>query len=95
MSAAGGAAAAAAAAAIANAIKASGPIVKVRPDVFARLAEQAKVPVVVIAKGGLFTVHWKHLCPYKGLYLFTKSKQPLRLPATMEIIHADTIWVPE
>lgn len=92
---AGGAAAAAAAAAAINAAKASGAIVKVSPEVFAHQVEQTGVEVVVIAKGGLFKSHWKHLCPYKGLYLYTKSDKPLRLPAKIELIHADSIWVPD
>lgn len=88
-------AAVAAAAAIANATKASGPIIRVRPDVFVRLAGHARVEVVVIAKGGVFTKHWKHLCPYKGLFLFTKSDKPLQLPSDVEVIHADKIWIPD
>jgi len=84
-----------AAQAIANAVKASGPIVRVDPKTFVHLAEQAKVEVVVIAQGGLFKAHWKHLCPYRGLFLFTKSDAPLRLPTNVELIHAKSIWVPD
>ncbi len=54
----GGAAAAAkaavAAAAIANAIKASGAIVRVEPRDFQKIVERCEAPLVVIAPGGFF-----------------------------------------
>ena len=49
-----GAASAAAVAAIANAIKASGAIVRVEPDDFNRILSNVAKPLVVIAKGGFF-----------------------------------------
>ena len=95
MSYAGGAAGgAAAAAAIAQAIKASGAIVRVAPHDFAKLLERAKEPLVVCAEGGVFSTNYQYLTSYKGLIFFTKSASPLRLPASAELITAKKIWIP-
>ncbi|RKY10581.1 MAG: hypothetical protein DRP65_06395 [Planctomycetota bacterium] len=84
----------AAMAAIANAIKASGAIVRLEPqdflDILARVAE----PLVVYSPSGLLTRH-KYLTSYKGLVFFAASKQLLPIPESAEIIHAKKIWVPD
>jgi hypothetical protein len=92
---AGATAAAAAAAAIAQAIKASGAIVRVRPHDFMKLLSRQDEPVVVTARGGVFTPHYKYLMGYKGLVFFTQSPAPLTLPANVEVIVAEKIWIPE
>lgn len=94
---AGGAAAGAAAAqaaAIAQATKASGAIVKMRPDQFEKLIARQTDVVVVVAESGLFKKKLNYLTNYKGLFLYTKSEKPIRLPNKVEIINADTIWIP-
>jgi len=90
----GAVAAAAAGAAIAKAIKASGVVVRVSPDDFQALLARAKGALVVHAKGGLFSTQYSYLVGYKGLAFFTKSPEPLRLPADVETIQAEKIWVP-
>lgn len=87
-----GAAAATAAAAIAQAIKASGAIVRVEPDEFVKLAQRAENPLVVTAKA--FWGGFSYLMSYKGLAFYAKSKEPLRLPAEAELVLAKKIWVP-
>lgn len=86
--------AAAAAAAIANAIKASGAIIKVEPAEFRKILDRCEKPLVVIATGGVFSKHYRYLTSYKGLYFFTKSKETLHLPGDVETVPADTIWIP-
>ena len=86
--------AAAAAAAIAQAIKASGAIVRVEPDDFNRILSRTSKPLVVIAKGGLFKSSYRYLTAYKGLMFFTKSPTELMLPGDVEIIAAREIWIP-
>lgn len=90
----GGGAAAAAAAAIANAIKASGAIIRVEPDDFNRILASSTKPLVVIAKGGLFKPNFRYLTAYKGLIFYTKSATELMLPGDVEIISAREIWIP-
>lgn len=58
--------AAAHAAIIANAIKASGAIVRVEPEDFTALLRKADKPLVVYAKGGLISTNHQYLMSYKG-----------------------------
>lgn len=92
--AAAGGAAAAAAAAIAQAIKASGSIVKVKPEEFLKIVARVESPLVVTAEGGFIGVNHQYLTSYKGLAFFTKSSEPLNLPSDAELIVSDKIWIP-
>lgn len=91
---AGATGAAAAAAAIAQAIKASGAIVRVEPDDFLVIANRVREPLIVQATGGFFRKTYQYLFSYKGLAFFTKSPAPLHLPSTSEIVLAERIWIP-
>ncbi len=91
---AGGAAAAARAAAIAQAIKASGAIVRVEPDDFMMILSKTREPLVVMAKGGFLKTNYQYLTAYKGLVFFTKSPAPLMLPGSAEVVAARQIWIP-
>ena len=82
MSAAPGAAAGgAAAAAIANAIKASGAIVRVEPSDLSNILRRQEAPLVIHSTEGIFGTSHRYLCSYKGLAFFAKSPERLRLPA--------------
>jgi hypothetical protein len=85
---------AAAAAAIAQAIKASGVLVRLEPAEFLKLLNRVPGPLVVAATGGLFTKNYQYLMGYKGLAFYTKSPEPLQLPADGEVIAAKGIWIP-
>ncbi|MBI4303477.1 MAG: hypothetical protein HY665_03970 [Chloroflexi bacterium] len=89
-----GAAAAARAAAIAQAIKASGAIVRVQPDSFLTIVSKADSPLVVMAKGGFLKANYQYLTAYKGLVFYTKSPTELMLPGGIELVFADKIWIP-
>ncbi len=91
---AGGAAGAAAAAAIANAIKASGAIIRVEPRDMQTILSKQKSPLIVVATGGLFSKNYQYLSNYKGLTFFTKSGTPLNLPGDADVVAAKTIWIP-
>ena len=86
--------AAAAAAAIAQAIKASGLIVRISPEEFQKVLRKAEQPLVVYATGGLFQRNHQYLTSYKGLAFFTKSLSEIMLPVGAETIVARKIWVP-
>jgi hypothetical protein len=90
----GGAAAAAAAAAIAQATKASGVIVRLTPENFRSVLDKMKDPLVVYAEGGLFSTKYEYLASYKGLAFYTKSSEPIPLPASVETVIAAKIWIP-
>ena len=93
--AAGGAAGAAAvAAAIANAIKASGAIVKVKPDDFQKIMAKMDAPLVVRAEGGFLSKNYQYLTAYKGLVFYTKSPSELLFKSRVEMVLAAKIWIP-
>ncbi len=85
---------AAAAAAIAQAIKASGVVVRMAPEGFRKLMIRVPDPLVVISQGGVFWTNYQYLMSYKGLAFYTKSSTPLDLPAGAEVVTADKIWTP-
>lgn len=91
---AGASAAGAAAAVAAQAIKASGVIVRVEPGDFLGILQRQPGALVVHATGGFFSTNYQYLTSYKGLAFFTKSADPLDLPAGTELIQAKTIWIP-
>jgi hypothetical protein len=92
MAAAGGAAVAAA---IANAVKASGVVVRVDSANFQTILRKIKEPLVIYAEGGLFSTNYQYLVSYKGFAFFTKSSAPLLLPPGVEIIKTKKIWAPQ
>jgi uncharacterized membrane protein len=89
-----GAAAVGAENAIADAIKASGAIVRVEPGDFEAILEKTEAPLVVWAQGGVFKTKFHYLTAYKGLIFYTKTLMPLALPSKTELINAQKIWVP-
>lgn len=90
----GGAAAAAVTAAIANAIKASGVLVKVKSEEFMKIISKSQNPLVVIAGPAFLSSSYKYLTGYKGLAFYTKSDKPLHLPGDAEIINSKKIHIP-
>lgn len=90
----GAAASAAAAAAIANAIKACGVVVRVGPDDFRALVAHADGGLVVHSEGGLFRTRYTYVLGYRGFAFYTKSAEPIALPAKVEMVRAAKIWMP-
>ena len=85
---------AAAAAAIANAIKASGAIVRVESADFEAILKKAENPLVVCAQGGFFSKNYQYLMGYKGLVFYCKSETQLTLSTSVETVLAKKIWLP-
>jgi len=90
----GGEAAAAAAAAIANAVKATGAIVRVSPEEFSRILARIEQPVIVTGKGGFMWRKFQYLTNYKGFFFFTQADSAMQLPYKAELIAASNIWIP-
>jgi len=85
---------AAVAAAIAQAIRASGVLVRVSPEDFQKILRQVEQPLVIYTTGGFFTSNHQYLTSYKGFAFFTKSATEIILPAGTETIVANKIWIP-
>jgi hypothetical protein len=91
----GNAGAAAHAAAIAQAIKASGAVVRVEPNGFEALLRKQESPLIVHSYGGFLVKKHRYLSSYKGLAFFTQSPMPLDLPGRSEIVEARSFWMPD
>ncbi len=79
---------------IANAIKATGGIVKVDAETFGSILARSEKPVVVTAPGGFLGRGYKYIMCYGGLYFYCTSKEEIQIPGAAEIIRAKTIWIP-
>jgi len=86
--------AAAVAAAIAQAIKASGVLIRVSPNDFQKILRKVEQPLVIYAKGGFFTANHQYLTSYKGFAFFTKTTTEIILPPATETVVANKIWIP-
>jgi hypothetical protein len=85
----------AAAAAIAQAIKASGAIVRMEPNDFLQISYRANDPLIVMSIGKIFgKTSYKYIMSYKGLAFYTKSSSQLALGSGAEVVNAKSIWIP-
>jgi hypothetical protein len=85
----------AAQAAIANAIKASGVVVRLEAGDFMAILKRIDEPLVVAGMGGVFRKHFRYLTSYKGLAFFTTSETQLLFPSRVEMVRAKKIWIPD
>ena len=85
---------AAAAAAIANAIKASGAIVRLKEEDFIKVISRGDNPVIIISRGGFMRKEFYYLTAYKGFIFYVRTKNEINLPGDSEIISAQQIWIP-
>jgi hypothetical protein len=85
---------AAVAAAIAQAVKASGSIVRVAPGDFSAILQRTPKPLVVRSVGWIFGTKYRYLTNYRGLTFYTSSGVELNLPGDVELIACEKIWVP-
>ncbi len=85
----------AAAAAIAQAIKASGAIVRMEPNDFMQIVARADDPLVVMSISKIFgRTSYKYITGYKGLAFYTKSPSQIPLGIGAQLVHAKNIWIP-
>ena len=90
----GASTAAAAAAAVAQAVKASGAIVKLEPTEFIKILNKIDSPLVVAAKGGFLNRKFRYLTSYKGLFFYSESSDRIQCPSKTEFILSEKIWIP-
>jgi hypothetical protein len=81
-------------AAIAQAIRASGVLIRVSPEDFQKILRKVEQPLVIQAAGSFFNSKNQYLTSYKGFAFFTKSATEITLPAGTETIVAKKIWIP-
>jgi len=89
-----GAEAAAIAAMIANAVKASGTVVRIEPDEFVKILKKVDAPLVIYAEGGMISTNYQYMVSYKGFAFYCKADDPIELPKKAEVVVADKIWIP-
>jgi hypothetical protein len=89
-----GAEAAAIAAMIANAIKASGTVVRIEPEEFLKILKKVDAPLVIYAEGGMISTNYQYMVSYKGFAFYCKADEPIELPKKAEVVVADKIWIP-
>jgi hypothetical protein len=89
-----GAEAAAIAAMIANAIKASGTVVRIEAEEFVKILKKIEAPLVVYAEGGMISTNYQYLVSYKGFAFYCKADEPIELPKKAEVVVSDKIWIP-
>lgn len=78
----------------AQAVKASGAIVRLEPEEWQRISSMAAAPVVVTAPAGLGGKKVQYLLSFKGFVFHCVSKYPLPLPGDAVLIAAKKIWIP-
>ncbi|MCL2140505.1 MAG: hypothetical protein FWH42_02335 [Dehalococcoidia bacterium] len=89
------AAAAAAHAAMVQAVKASGVVIKVEPEEFAKIIAKNRDGLVVMSIGGRLKRGYNYITSYKGLAFYTKSPQEMVLPGSVDLVISKSIWMPE
>ena len=81
-------------AAIANAIKASGAIVKLKEEDFTKVLSRAENSIIITSRGGFMKKDFDYLTAYKGFVFYVRTKNEMNLPGNAEIISAQQIWIP-
>lgn len=79
---------------IANAVKASGTVVRIEPAEFAKILKKVVSPLVVYAEGGMISTNYQYMLSYKGFAFYCKADDPIDLPKNVEVVVADKIWIP-
>lgn len=77
-----------------KALRAAGVVVRLESDAFLEILGRHESPLLIYSAPGLLGRH-KYLVTYKGLAFYTKSRQELEIPESVELIVAKRIWIPE
>ncbi|MBI5022526.1 MAG: hypothetical protein HZB59_13915 [Ignavibacteriales bacterium] len=78
----------------AEAIKASGAIVRIAEKDFQSIVTKSEKPLVLVSEFTFFGKHYKYLTGYKGFVFYTKSRTPLDFGSNVELMTAKSIWIP-
>jgi hypothetical protein len=91
----GGATAAAAAAARLQALRASGTVIQVEPEVLQHIIHSQDNPIIVWSKQGLLRNRFAYMTSHRGFVFVAVSRTPLQLPLQAEVYQARWVWVPQ
>ena len=83
-----------AAIAAANAIKASGAIVRIESKDFQSIVIKSEKPLVIVSEFTFFGTYYRYLTGYKGFIFYTKARTPLDFSSNVELMTARSIWIP-
>ncbi|MBI5476505.1 MAG: hypothetical protein HY964_07180 [Ignavibacteriales bacterium] len=84
----------AAAIAAAEAIKASGAIVRIESNDFQSIVAKNEKPLVIVSEFKFFGTYYKYLTGYKGFVFYTKTRTPLDFGSNVELMTAKSVWIP-
>ncbi|MCK5064875.1 MAG: hypothetical protein KAQ97_06310 [Candidatus Fermentibacteraceae bacterium] len=84
----------AAVAAMANAVKASGAIIRLEPEEFVKILSRTTEPVIVVAPSGFKKKKTQYVLSWKGFVFHCISTEQMGFPRGAEIIAAKKIWIP-
>lgn len=84
----------AALAAAMQALRSFGPIARIEPEDFRLKLHQAKDVALIVSKKGVLKKKMQYLMPWKGVYLYCESVEPLEIPGNVEPIYAKSLMVP-
>jgi hypothetical protein len=74
-------------------LRATGPVVRVEPQVFAALVARSPTCLVVAATGRRMRAN-QYLTSYRGLQFTTSSRTELDLPRSVEVIRVKSLNLP-
>lgn len=78
-----------------QAIKASGVVVKVKPEDFVEVLVRSPEPLVVVRPPkGMFQRDYVYLTPYRGLAFYVSTREEIALPPDAEVVMSERVWVP-
>lgn len=80
--------------AMTRALRSFGPIAKLEPEDFRQKLHQANEAALIISKRGVLKKKMQYLMPWKGLYLYCESSEPIELPGDVDAIYAKSLMVP-
>jgi len=84
-----------AAAVVAQAIKASGVLVRVEAEDFVNLLLLEERPLVVVAEGRWWSGYrHRHMAGLRGLAFIADTDAPIPLPDHVDVVPAGRIWIP-
>ena len=79
---------------IAQAIRASGAIVKVTEEEFLKILRKSQSPLIITARSGVFKKRNEYLMSHRGFIFFTACDTEIAFPSHAEIVVAKKIWIP-
>ena len=77
-----------------QALRASGAIVRVTPEVFVDIVNRHESPLVVKSEPSFFANATQYMTSYKGFCFHCKSTQLLTISSRAELIAVKKIWIP-